>query len=295
MTRVALLTSRCMLRGHPNMRVDHWEHELQMAALAPACADREIELVEAVWDDPRLDPDLYDACVIGTTWDYTDAPQAFLEFLGRAAATTRVFNSPRTVRWNLDKRYLAELERSGAPVVPTLWCDRADRVTIESSFADLGADVVVVKPVVGASAWRQVKLARGEPLPPPDELPPAEALVQPYLPAAETEGEYSFVFFGRRFSHCAQKIPAAGDYRVQSMYGAKERIHRPSPAEVERATSVLDAVDEPLLYARVDMMRGLDGRLVLMELELIEPYLYPEQGPDMGPRFASTLSGLLAG
>ena len=33
-------------------------------------------------------------------------------------------------------------------------------------------------------------------------------------------------------------------------------------------------LDETLLYARVDLLRGLDGTLKLIELECIEPYLY---------------------
>ena len=41
------------------------------------------------------------------------------------------------------------------------------------------------------------------------------------------------------------------------------------------------------------MVRGLDGELALMELELVEPYLYPEQGPDLGAPFAERLLELL--
>jgi len=41
------------------------------------------------------------------------------------------------------------------------------------------------------------------------------------------------------------------------------------------------------------MLRQPDGNLALMELELIEPYLYPEQGPGMGERFADALVRLL--
>jgi hypothetical protein len=47
-----------------------------------------------------------------------------------------------------------------------------------------------------------------------------------------------------------------------------------------------------LLYARIDMVRGADGRLRLMEAELVEPYLYPVQGPQFGRRMASTLLAL---
>jgi len=33
-----------------------------------------------------------------------------------------------------------------------------------------------------------------------------------------------------------------------------------------------------------------DGSLALMEAELIEPYLYPEQGPELGDRLAAALA-----
>ena len=119
-------------------------------------------------------------------------------------------------------------------------------------------------------------------------------MIQPYLPAVASEGEYSFVFCGGELSHCALKVPAEGDYRVQSMYGARERIHRPSAAELERARAVLGVGGgEDLLYARVDMVRGLGGELELMELELVEPYLYPEQGPQLGPAYARALASRL--
>ena len=159
-------------------------------------------------------------------------------------------------------------------------------------------DDFVVKPVVGAGGWRQARIRRGEPLPAAGELPPAEAMIQPFLPAVAQEGEYSFLFFGGDFSHAALKRPREGDYRVQSVYGGREERHAPSPEDVALARETLAAAcricgQESPLYARVDMARGPDGRLALMELELIEPYLYPEQGPGMGTRFASALKARL--
>ena len=38
------------------------------------------------------------------------------------------------------------------------------------------------------------------------------------------------------------------------------------------------------------MLPGLDGELLVMELELVEPYLYPEQGPELGARFGEALA-----
>jgi glutathione synthase/RimK-type ligase-like ATP-grasp enzyme len=284
-----------MLRGHPQLREDHWEHDREFDPLHAACATHGLDLQAVIWDDPALGMAQFDACVIGTAWDYTDQAENFLSTLNRFSDQVPLFNTLPAVHWNLKKTYLKELGERGVAVVPTLWRDRANESTIAGAFADLGVDEIVVKPVIGASAWRQSRIRIGDPLPPAADLPPAHAMIQPYLHAAANEGEFSFLFFDRQFSHCARKIPRDGDYRVQSMYGGREEVYHPSDAEMKVARQVLEAVPWPLLYARVDMMRGSDGRLSLMELELIEPYLYPDQGPGMGDAFADALKHMLNG
>lgn len=291
--RVGFLTATCVLPGYPDEREDSWEHAAEFVPMESACAALGIRLQALVWDDPQLRASDYDAFVIGTTWDYAKKPQQFLEVLEQLSAAKPLFNSLDIVRWNLDKRYLCDLERKGIRVVPTLWRDAADQLTIDAAFSELACNELVVKPQVGACAWRQVRVRQGQALPSAAELPPGGCMIQPFLSAAVSEGEYSFLFFGGRFSHCALKRSAPGDYRVQSMFGGKEIIHQPSAAELAQAEAVLRAVGEPLLYARVDMMRGADDELLLMELELIEPYLYPEQGPELGQAFAAALSRLL--
>ena len=293
MKHVAFLSAACMLKDNPEARKDYWEYDLEISALAPACRDAGIELVTRIWDDPDFDASQYDAAVIGTCWDYMQKPAAFEAALEAMAGKTRLLNPFETFRWNQRKTYLKDLAARGAPMIPTLWADRADAATIAGAFDALGSDDIVVKPVLGGGAWRQARIRRGEALPAPEMLPIAECMVQPFLPAVSQEGEYAFLFFGREFSHCARKLPAAGDYRVQSEYGGREEIHHPTADELALARSVLECVEGDLLYARVDMLRGLDGKLALIELELIEPYLYPEQGPQMGAAFARALKALI--
>lgn len=291
--KIAFLTAGCMLKGHPNLRKDHWEHDYEFEPLHAACLRRGINLQAVVWDDTRFIIEEFDACVIGTTWDYTDKAEAFLAALERFASRRPLFNPLSIVRWNLNKTYLHQLADKGVPTVPTLWRQRADVETIERAFDELKVDEIVVKPVVGASAWRQVRMKRGENLPPSKELPPADTMIQPFLDTVTTEGEFSFLFFDREFSHCARKIPQVGDYRVQTMFGGHEKVYHPNPGELAVAERVLAAVDGPLLYARVDMLRLASGELALMELELVEPYLYPEQGPNVGESFAVALERML--
>ncbi len=292
-TTVAFLTANCMMPGHPDERIDAWEHEREFTPMRDACAHLGIDLREAIWDDPALDPAAFDAIVIGTTWDYMHQPEAFLDRLAHLASGAPLLNPLDTVRWNLDKRYLDDLAERGAPVIPTLWRDNADADTIEQAFDELDTDELVVKPIVGGGAWRQARVKRHEPLPPAEELPPGQTMIQPFLPAAASEGEYSFLYFDRAFSHALVKVAKAGDYRIQSAFGGREHVHNPTPEELALAGRVLAAVEGGLLYARVDMMRLPSGELALMELELIEPYLYPEQGPAMGKAFADALARVL--
>ena len=88
------------------------------------------------------------------------------------------------------------------------------------------------------------------------------------------EGEYSFLYFGGVFSHALIKTAKPGDYRIQSAFGGQETIYQPSAEELAGANDILATLDSPPLYARVDLLRGLDGDLALIELEMIEPYLY---------------------
>lgn len=111
-------------------------------------------------------------------------------------------------------------------------------------------------------------------------------MVQPFMPKIQEEGEYSFIFIYGSFSHALLKQAKAGDYRIQSTYGGVETAITPSDDDLADAAAILDILREIPLYARVDMLRGDDGRLLLMELELIEPYLYPLEGKRLGRMMA---------
>src|SRR5439155_963219 len=65
---------------------------------------------------------------------------------------------------------------------------------------------------------------------------------------------------------------------------------RVTPAEdvLAAARKVLSLV-EPLLYARVDLARGLDGAPLLMELEAFEPSLFLRACPQAADRLAAAI------
>ncbi|QIQ86646.1 hypothetical protein [Erythrobacter sp.] len=291
MTTIGFLACETTLPGSgARRRADAFEHDLMVAALEPALAARGLAMRVIDWEAPLEAFAGLDAVLLGTAWNYQDRAAVFVAKLEALEARgIAVHNPPGLVRWNMTKTYLRELEEAGAATIPTLWLDEVTGEDIRAAFAQFGCEKLVVKRQVGAGAEGQVLLTADEP-PGPDWRFGRPAMVQPFLPAIETQGEVSFVFVAGEFSHALTKRAASGDYRIQSIYGGTESRHYPAEDEVEAARSVLAAIPFAApLYARIDMVRTEDG-LLLMEAELIEPYLYPEQGERLGEHIARALA-----
>ena len=273
--RIGLLASGNLLPGPDAKREDVFEFDEELSSLRSGFEPLGLSIDPLLWDTAEKQAGAFDALLPLMVWDYFEGNEArFLEVMNRVSATTPVLNTPELLRWNSDKAYLDELAAKGAPVIPTRKVDRVTPEDATAAFDAFGTDRIVIKPQVGGGAWRQVLHTKGEPWPAADALPPEGALIQPFLPSVQAEGEYSFLYFGGAFSHALIKTAKAGDYRIQSIYGGSETSYAPSAEEKAIAERVLATLDTPPLYARVDLLRGLDGQLALIELEMIEPYLY---------------------
>ena len=225
-------------------------------------------------------------------WGYPFAPEQWLRMVSRwEREGVRLRNPASALRWNADKSYLAALEAKGAPIVPTRFVDRVTIEAMEEAAAAFGSDRLVAKPRISSTAWQTVRWSPGEGI---EEGPEGAAMIQPYLPEIERSGEISLIFFSGAFSHAISKRPQPGDFRVQPEFDGIIAAHEPAPDERAAAERVLAAVDEDLLYARVDLVRGLGGEPQLIELELIEPDLYLKHGPASGAAFASAVAELIA-
>lgn len=295
MSKIAFLACPTTLPGSPQRRADAFEHDLLFDALNAGLAGR-AELTAIDWRAPLDQLTGFDCAYLGTPWDYTEAKD---EFLGRLdaleAAGVRVFNPVAVIRWNADKLYLKELEERGAPSIPTLWPEAPNAADVTAAFTRFGTDRVVVKRRIGAGAIGQDSFTLASP-PPADWRMDQPAMIQPFLPAIQSEGELSFIFVSGQLSHALIKRAAQGDYRIQSLYGGTEVPLNPAPADRAAAEAVMAMLPftQPPLYARIDMVRLESGQLAVIEAELIEPYLYPEQGPDFGERLAGALLETLA-
>ena len=107
--------------------------------------------------------------------------------------------------------------------------------------------------------------------------------VQPFMREI-FEGEWALMFFNGKYSHCVLKMPGSGDYRVQHYHGGSVNAATPHPAYIASAGAYVAQFAPGSLYARVDGII-VNGEFHLMELELIEPFLYLDTDPDAHERF----------
>jgi glutathione synthase/RimK-type ligase-like ATP-grasp enzyme len=121
-----------------------------------------------------------------------------------------------------------------------------------------------------------------------DLLRSQDVLVQPYVASVADRGETSLLYCEGELSHAVRKVPKAGDYRVHEHYGGVNTVHEPTPDELGVARAALAACPGPCLYARVDLVCGDDGPL-LMEVELTEPSLYLVEVPAAAETYAEAI------
>ncbi len=246
------------------------------------------------WRARGVDWSSYDLVYICTPWDYQDDPEAYLDVLDSIEQSPALLVNPLdTVRWNLDKRYLLELESKGVRIVPSRWHDAWDDAIPAAAFSAFGVERIVVKPQVGANADHTYVLTPGNVADVSAELASVYAdrrlCVQPFITAVEEEGEYSVFYFGGRYSHAIRKTPKPGDFRSQEEHGADIRFATRDDALCRAAETALAAIIPMPVYARADYVRGPGGDFLLMELELNEPSLYFRTDPGSPERFAAAL------
>ena len=280
--------------GAPDLTADDRLAVAPLAALG-------IHVVPLDWHAP-LPADL-DAVVLRSCWDSHQVTQAYLAWLdGLEAAGLPVLNPVPVARWNLDKTYLRTLAERGARLPATAWVPRGEAPDLAALLDAHGLDHVVVKPVVSATAWRTWRTSRARAERDQAEFAAQVAeegvLVQAFVPEVLIDGEVSLVFFRGAFSHALRKRPAVGDFRVQQDFGGTREPISPSPRLLAQAEGLLcllgpELVGPGLLYARVDGIE-VEGELLLMELEVIDPELYLAQDPEAPARFAAAVYDALA-
>lgn len=269
--------------------------------LAAALDDRGTEVEVIAWDEQGADWQRFDLVVIRSTWDYTRRRQRFVAWAERVG--DRLRNRPQVIRWNSDKRYLADLAAAGLPVIETRFVEPGERPP------ELEGEVVI-KPTVSAGGRDTGRFAAsaqagGRELLERIAASGRTAMVQPYLGAVDREGEAAIVFIAGELAHTLRKRPVLRRDEVAPVrddaIGAAEAMYDPdlvtrAPAaddEVDAAVSVIDHLrqrfGETPLIARVDLARDPETGPLVMEIEAIEPNLYLSQAPRSAEQLAEAV------
>lgn len=261
-----------------------WTYDIEADALTSAGADVE----PAAWTEAG-DLSGFDLVLPLVAWGYhLDYPR-WLAFLDRCERERLpLVNPPSLLRWNGDKAYLAELGDAGVPTVPTLAVESCCDADLDEARRRFGSERLVIKPPVSASAMGAHRLGPGDDLPRESRGKPM--IVQPLIEEIARTGEFSLMLFDGEFSHAVVKRPRPGDFRVQEYHGGEtRRCESVPPGAIGLAQHALAAAPAKAAYARVDIVPDDEGKLRIMELELIEPALFLDHAPDGGAAFTAAI------
>jgi glutathione synthase/RimK-type ligase-like ATP-grasp enzyme len=235
-----------------------------------------LDVVPTIWNDKAVDWSSFDVVVIKSPWDYHNHLHEFLNWLDNLEKLgVKVLNPVEIIQWNSDKHYLKDLAEKQLPVIPAEYIEKGSGFD-NRFFAYFNTDKLVVKPCVSAGAQNTITVSKDnfnersieiETL-----LKEQDYMVQPFVDEIKN-GEWSFLFFNGKYSHCSLKTPKKGDFRVQHYHGGSISYPVPDPLHIEQAGSYLKSLPQATLYARVDGV-VINNSFQLMELELIEPYLF---------------------
>jgi glutathione synthase/RimK-type ligase-like ATP-grasp enzyme len=260
--------------------------------LAAALERRATCVRPVVWTEAAPDSLACDLLLVRSVWDYHLRPQDFTRWIDEVSSTMPVLNPPEMIRWNMDKRYLREIERAGFRVPKTVFLDEGTHADLAKVMHSGGFGEAVVKPTISASAYetRRIKQATRQ----QNEwlnamLTTRPMMVQEFIPEIQSSGEWSLIFASMEFTHAAHKVPKTGDFRVQEEHGGLHKRGNPPKQALAMAQEILQRFAPEAAYCRVDLvMRG--EHAILMELELIEPLLHFELAPEAAEVMAEKLT-----
>jgi hypothetical protein len=254
--------------------------------------------VDAVaWDDPSIQWKSFDAVILRSTWNYHRQLPEFLSWLEMLdQASVKVWNSTDIVRGNVSKKYLIDFQSAGIPIVPTVFIPQNTSMQLDSVLENQKWEHAIIKPEVSASAYQTISASLSTAVDDQTQLDKilktSGALIQEFRNEITVSGEWSLIFFDRKFSHAVLKRPSAGDFRVQEELGGIIQTATPPDALIHQAEHILHQVNGTLLYARVDGIAA-DDEFLLMELELIEPSLFMGFSTGAPEVFASSIIKIL--
>jgi glutathione synthase/RimK-type ligase-like ATP-grasp enzyme len=253
-----------------------------------------LSVKRVAWDDESFDWNSTKMAVIRATWDYFHRIDEFRKWLIEVKAKTTLINPYETIDWNLDKRYLKDMQERGVNIPETCFIDAGCTSSLLELCQDTNWDRWVLKPAISGAA-RHTYLIEPDTIADHEKvfsslIAKEHMLLQRFQPNVTLLGEWTFVLINGKYTHAVLKRAKAGDFRVQDDFGGTVHDHQATHEEIEFAESAMAMVNPIPLYGRVDVIRDVNSRLALQELELIEPELWFRNAPDAVTKLAKELA-----
>lgn len=259
--------------------------------------EKGLKIEKVIWNDPNITWEDYSLAILKSPWDYFDLIEDFYKWLNHLEAKKiKLINPVEVVRWNANKQYLQEIEQAGLKITPSVFVRKNERVNLNHYFEKFNTGKLIVKPCVSGGAKNTFKVTIDNVEEVNQKLNQLireeDFIVQPFLPEILENGEWSFIFFNGIYSHSLIKKAKSGDFRVQPAHGGS--VHRQKPGEelIATAQQYVDLFAKNCLYARVDGT-FVNGDFLLMELELIEPFLFLNTESQNYERYYQALKELI--
>jgi hypothetical protein len=247
------------------------------------------------WDDPAAQWGSFSHVIVSSTWDSVDRPAEYLAWARRVTEQSVLVNPARVIEWCLDKVHQKGLAAEGVPMIPTTW------ISPEDPFSALPPRELVVKPSISAGGRSTARYTPGDPAAIGHVRKLQQAgqtvMVQEYLARIDEEGEVNLVFLDGSFSHAVAKKPLlhVGDGLVERPWErmAWAGLVEPSANQLAVAHLTMKVAEEQVgcvpVYGRVDLVSGNAGEPLVLEVELIDPYLSFDMQPSAAARLAKAL------
>jgi hypothetical protein len=228
------------------------------------------------WEDRSVNWAATKCILFRTPWNYYNKYTKFSEWLNSLPESHHLINNRILVDWSLDKKYLFELENKGIQIPNSLLLHKKSNLQLIDLLFESKWERAILKPCISAAARHTYLLDQSniqdhqslfEELNENEEF-----LFQEFQENIIEKGEVSLMLMDGKFTHAVIKNGKEGDFRVQD--GGTVALYSTNEEEIAFAENVMSTFDDMPLYARVDVMWDNKNRLVLSELELIEPELW---------------------
>jgi glutathione synthase/RimK-type ligase-like ATP-grasp enzyme len=224
---------------------------------------------------------------------YFDMPRFFAMVSAFEKNISVVVNDPKTIRHNINKSYLFQLQEKGVAVGHPYTIEDALEQRLKKNLP------CVIKPLFGERGNR-VLLAKTV-----DDLKVIEGKEGEYI-AQEfmkeiRQGEKSLAYLGFEFQHAVIKQPSkenTDEFRCNESLGGTVAVYEPTKEELDYCANLLNVYESfgcPIHFSRIDFVTT-DSGPKLVEAELLNPSIYAnysKKGPQFGKAIAAYFDSLV--